>query len=84
MVPGELEDHLLLLDRVEAGLPYVIGRLAERLVNLGAERISSPFLDPVGLDQSGLYQPFQDFARSGLVALNIAGQTLRDANLMNS
>ena len=37
MVPGELKDHLFLLNRVESGLPDVVRGLSKPLVDSGAK-----------------------------------------------
>ncbi len=77
MVPGVLQDHLLLLNGVETGLTDVICGLPEPLVHPRAECVGPSLLDAVGLDQPCLDQPLQNLTSGDFIALNLTGETAR-------
>ena len=74
-VLGEIgQDHLLLLDDIESGLPDVGCLLPDVPIDIGAERVGTATACSVGLDQTGLYQFFE--CRTGRLLAFVTGSAL--------
>jgi hypothetical protein len=66
----ELENHLLLLDRLKTSLADVGGSISETTVRCGREMVDPPLPLAPRFDETEFNEPFQTGSRLGLGFLN--------------